>query len=179
MKITINLVPAEKKEELRFRRIGRVFFRTGITLSMALVVFAVFIFFCVKVLDIYETAIGKEIEKSKENPAYKEISETQDLIEQYHSKSAAVQKQFRDHRQYWPIYQQINALAPKGIYFKEISIENSGVFLKGMGDRREAVINLKDRIEQDENFEKIESPISNYVRDANIDFEIRFNIKNW
>lgn len=177
MRITINLIPKEKKEELEFRRSGRVILKTGVMASFALVVFAVFIYFCMQVVGIYESAFDKEIEKAKKNPAYNKILETQSLIEDYYLKSAIIKKQFKGQEQYWKVYQEINTLTPEGVYFKEVIFDGASVTLKGIGKRREDIIALKEGLEREEKFEKIESPISNYIQDSNAEFELKFSVK--
>lgn len=147
-------------------------------LSFSLVVLATFIFFCMQVLDIYEDDVNRDMERSKSNPAYNSISETQKQVEDYYKKSTAAKRQFKNQKQYWPVYQQLNSMMPPGTYFKEVLIEENNALIRGVSENRDAVVALKDALEKSDNFEKVESPISNYVQDQNAEFEFKFIIKN-
>jgi Tfp pilus assembly protein PilN len=177
MKTTINLLPQNKKIELKNRAISRAILKTGLMLTLSLAVLATFLFFCLKVISIYQASANQEIERIKGNSDYEKIIDAQNLLEDYYSRAKKIEEDYKKQKKYWPIFQKINALAPDGIYFEEITMEGDSISLKGVGEQRDSVIKFKQALEESGFFEKIDSPISNYIQDKEVQFGFNLELK--
>lgn len=70
--------------------------------------------------------------------------------------------------------EKINNLTPQGIslYNYRINFDTGEIFLKGVAAHRELLIQFKQVLEADEDFQQISLPISSLEKESNLDFEL-------
>jgi len=73
--------------------------------------------------------------------------------------------------------QKLTEIVPAGINFKSLSISNKDIKLEGHADTREILVSFKDVLESSQYFEKINSPLSNFLKQKDISFSFSFQIK--
>jgi|SRR3989339_1023531 len=70
---------------------------------------------------------------------------------------------------------QLSGLTPTGIYLNQFSgsLDNNVFFIRGFAQTRNALLDFIVQLENSEYFLEIESPLSNYLQQENITFEIQ------
>lgn len=177
MKILINLLPPEKKEELKNLRFIGVIIRFGIATVSAMAVLLIFLFFCLKAITIQKVSLEREVGRFKENDSYKKTREVQDFFREYSKRATKVKKGFKAKNEYWAVINEINSIMPEDINLREFNLKNGNLVLRGMAQSRQSLLVFKDRLEENEFFEKVKSPISNFVANENVDFEFEVKMK--
>lgn len=177
MDILINLLPPAQKGEIKdLRRVG-VIVKIGFAAVCAIAVFLVFMFFIMKAILIQEDAVTKEIVRFEQSESYREVKEAQDSLRDYSKIASKVKNGLSNQNNYWEVIFQINHIVPEGIELVVFSVDEESVLtLSGVAYTREALLALKDGLENCEKLSKVESPISNFVAEKDIKFEFTAKI---
>lgn len=177
MKITINLLPPEKKKELKGLRVVGVIFKIGVSAMIALVVLFVFLLFCVEAILIQKRAFDKEIDQFVSMKHYQEVKKSQEDIKQYNNQAQQIKRGFSNKENYWELINEINGVMPDDIFLKRMLIAEGTLRFSGFALHRETLLVLDGRLKESERFSDVESPISNIVANENIEFEFNMKIK--
>jgi len=173
----INLLPPQYKEELRKERrfyllviLEVIFFFFLISLTLVL--------FSIKI----DIAAGLEEQKvifesaSRQFSYFKPIKERVDLT----NKEVSIADSFYKN-QYKPtlLVEKISALLPKGVYLTSLSYEKKtmAVNLAGFSPTVDALLEFRDNIRSQEEFEDVSFPIILWMQPADINFNISLKIK--
>lgn len=177
MEITINLLPPEKKEELKnLRTIGTVI-GIGTSAIFSIAVLFVFLQFCTKAILIQKNAFDKEVNRFAQTDAYREMRKSQTDIKKHSKQASQIKSGLLVKKSYWSVIDEINKMMPKDVYLRELSITEGTVSIKGFAFFRKSLLELEEELKQNENFIEIESPISNLVANENVVFEFKAKIK--
>lgn len=178
MDITINLLPPDKKEELKKLRIAGVIFKIGVSAIVALLVLFVFMHFCVKAIVIERDVFDKEIERFIRTKSYVEVQKAQNEIKQKSNQARKIKGGLSDKTDYWSIFDELNSVIPDDIFLKQIEISEGIIQIRGLAIYRESLLILEEKLKENEVFGNVESPISNVVANENVEFEFKASIKH-
>lgn len=172
MDILINLLPPAQKEEIKnLRRIG-VILKIGFVAGCAIAVFMVFLFFTMQTVLIQEDVVIKEIARFEQSGSYEEVKKAQDSLRDYSKIATKVKSGLSNQKLHWEMISQINQIVPEDVKLVEFSVDEESVLtLNGVAYTREALLALKKGLENCEKLSKVESPISNFVAEKDVEFE--------
>ncbi|MBI4709363.1 MAG: PilN domain-containing protein, partial [Candidatus Portnoybacteria bacterium] len=80
-------------------------------------------------------------------------------------------------KRYSSMIEELASLASGGIKFKELSFNKNEVSLEGLALTRAELLAFKEALEESPDFESVESPLSNLLKQNNIDFSFIFKVK--
>lgn len=178
MKI-INLLPKEKQQELRYRKLFKVVVLlmafSGVSFAFVLLAqFGVRFY-----LQQHKTRLQKNIGElqqftnKEENAKIKqEIGRLNNFIADYETLSASVPKISKAVRAFAP-------LVPQGVLITSMRIDANRNFvdISGFSPTRELVIELYENIlAENKNFPNIDYPLENVAKPTEINFHFTFNI---
>lgn len=175
--IKLNLLPPQEKGEIASRRALRKAFGWGI-----LSLFFVFVFLLLLssvwwyLLIQLKSAedILKQVETSPQSVAFKEFKKEVDDI----NRQLKYLDQLQAETKNYPFYlEKLTSLTKEGIKFKNISIEQDKIVIEGHALTRENLLSLKEALAASPYFEKLDIPLSNFLRQNEIDFSFSFQIK--
>jgi len=173
MDITINLLPPDKKEELKNLRIAGVVFKIGLSALLALLTLYAFMFFCVKAIVIYKSAFDLEVERFRQSESYVEVQKAQNEIRKKSEQARQIKGGLLQKTDYWSVFERINAIIPDDIYLKQIKISENTIQVNGLALKRQSLLVFEQKMDESETFSDVESPISNLVANENVDFELK------
>lgn len=176
MKVTINLLPKDKKNEIQTQRTAGVVLKIGLSAAFAVVVFAVFLGACLFIINIQKSVAQEEAQKMSEVKVYSEIQQFREVVEKYYGQVQEIDEYLDNEKSYVGLLEKINEILPREVFLQEISIDEEAMEISGHSRTREALIEFRDRLEEEE-FGKIDAPISNFTasKDINFIFTINFN----
>ena len=177
MKITINLLPENKKEEVRIQYLIGMVLNIGSSAFFAILVFSAFLFSCFFIIDLQGKIIEDEINRLNRVDIYGEVQKTRELVNEYYKNTDQLEKSLNEQISHVAILEKINELMPKDLFLQEISIADGKVLINGFSSSRNSLIDFRDRLEKEEKFEKVEAPISNFTASENINFNFTIGIK--
>ncbi len=177
MKVTINLLPSNKKEEIRVQQLAGMVFEIGFSAVAAIAVFVIFLFSCLFIIDMQEKIITEETIQLEKVNVYGEVRKTYDLVDEYYKNTGQLEKGLSDQVSQVLILEKVNGLIPENLFLEEISIMEGKILIKGFSSSRDSLIEFRDKLEGDEQFDSVEAPISNFTASENINFTFTIGIK--
>jgi len=180
----INLLPPEAKKDLKKEESWKLY------LTLCFLVFIFFICFSLILLSVKNFISGesesqrillKQGESELENPQRHNLQS--DLIN-FNNSFIQINKFYKEQFSSAEILTQISSIVPMGIRFTNLSISRSGekidevsCNISGFSPNRDTLLNFKEKLETEENFEEINFPPSNWVKPVDINFNINFKIR--
>lgn len=177
MKVTINLLPSIKKEEIRIQQLAGMVFKIGFSAFSAISIFIIFLLSCIFIINIQEEIIVLEKNQLQKVDVYSEIQATYNIVEEYHEKTQQISKGLSDQISHVEILEKINDLIPENLFLQEVSINENEVIVKGFSSNRDFLIDFREKLEKEEYFESVEAPISNFTVSEDINFVFTIGIK--
>jgi len=175
----INLLPPSEKKNLQTEE------KKKIVLILEILGF-IFLLCLILILTSINVYISGQVEVEriifeKEKGIF-ESSEVKDLSE----KIKLANKTFSDLNSFYQnriklvdFLEEISEVLPEKVYLNNFSYQknNSQVTLSGFSKTREALFELKNNLEQQENLEEIYFPPSCWIESVDINFNLKFKIK--
>lgn len=176
MQIKINLLPPQIKEEIENSRIVGLMLKIFFMAIFSLVVFLVFLQFCLHFISLQEGASKGKITSFERNESYVQVKESQDFLRDYSKRAISIKGGLKKQKNYWGVIEEVNKVVPQGVALRELKVDEKEAVLIGKAASREDLLFLKTQLEKSEIFTNIESPISNLVANENVDFEFKMKI---
>ena len=178
MDILINLLPPQRRREIKNLRYTGIVLKVGTMALFALIVLASFSYACLYFIDFQEKSLDQEIASFKQTNSYKKTQEAQDSLREYNKIASKVKNGLKKQKEYWDIIYEINAKIPNDVVLTDLNVSEEGIIsLKGLAYTRKDFLSFKDGLEKSELFENLQSPISNLVMDKDVNFEFTAEIK--
>jgi len=176
----INLLPPEEKKELLWEQKRRIiiilcFLLLFFLICLTLILFSAEIYLKTQV-DIQKTFLA-EVQKEYNQP---EIQSLQEQIKATNSILTKLSSFYQKKIYFTEVLERISKTLPEGTYLTNLSTVFSSNILKvslsGFVPTRETLFEFKKNLEKEESFKEIFFPSANWVKPANIDFFISFEI---
>ena len=174
----INLLPLQKKNELKIEKQLRIIILFGSRIIIALIILASLIFS----FNIYlrtQLEAGKILIQTEEKAIeFLEIKDIKKEITEMNYLFSKVNAFYEKQLNLTKVLEQISFLRPSGIHLLDFSYRkaDSQIILNGRARDRRSFLEFKKFLEKQENFINLYSPISNLIMPEDINFYLRFTI---
>lgn len=177
MRIYLDLLPPNKKEEIRKKRIYKKIIWQEIRFLLPVFVF---LFMLIAV------SVNLDMEKNNANLSENSANSSGELanLKTYENKFKEINSQteqalkFEDSHLYWSqIFRCLSNVTPDNIFVTKFANTDYKLTISGRAKDRDALIKLQDNISADNCFEEVDVPLSNYTSRENVAFQIDFKIK--
>lgn len=175
--ITLNLLPAEEKQLIASQKSLREINFYGLLGLLSIFFFLVLLGIIWLYLLIQLNSadrILKEVQSSSQSKAFNDFKEG---VKQTNDELKYIDQLASQENDYSPILKNLFGLLPPGVKTKSVSLNGNKVELSGNAVDRQAVVSLRDVLEKSPDFQKLDSPLSNFLKQSNIDFYFTFEIK--
>ena len=180
----INLLPSKEKEEILQEENWKLLMILGILLLFFLISLLL-ILFSVKIFITGEVEVQKilfaEREKEFKNT---QMQNLQNNLTAFNKKLSQLDSFYQNQSNFSEILEEISKTLPPGVYLNNLSIAPQGgkgggfiCNLSGFSPSRQILLVLKDNLEKEKNFQEVYFPPANWVKPADINFTISFEIK--
>ena len=177
MKIIINLLPPERREDIEEKKKMRLIAKIGMMAFLAIICCVVFLWMCLFIIEI-QIDSAKEQRELLASGKYKEIEDARNFIEEYYVKTNLVEKKIIQQKKHSLVLAEMEkVIGKKEIYLKQILLEGQNFSISGFSLSRDDLMMLKEEIEKSDYFYEIESPISNFTSNRDIEFSFKGKIK--
>lgn len=172
----INLLPRGKKEEIQRRR--RFQFVIGWELAIVLILLFSFSFlWAVDYLIEADTQILATINEGELNgEKYSAVKHYQDKFLDINDRLSVISKIDADQLYWTELFLKLSETIPAQIEISTLSTRDYGVFLVGMAETRDVLLEYRDRLSKESCFSEVTLPLSNLVSKENIAFQIDLEI---
>jgi len=180
--ISPNLLPVEAKEELWCRVIEETVRKIAQIFALFLVL--LWILGGVLIWKIYQEKNNTtvQLESNIDNNRLLELKKINDQFKELRILNANMEKSLQKEYRFSEVLAELPKITPKGAALTtfETSLNQPGwVSIKGIALNRDDFLKFKQNIEESQFYEKVESPLSNYVTSESVTFELNVLLKNW
>lgn len=167
--LTLNLVSAEQKKEIKLRHLYDLIKKINLILVIIAIAIAIILLVAKIILQIkFNEVVEQTTLVTKNNQGYNS------RVREINSQLNYIEKIQNGYIPWSKLIKKLSEMAPADVSFQylKINYENKSVNIKGQAKTRDSLINFKDKMAADETFKNIEFPIKNILEKENIDFEI-------
>lgn len=177
--LTLNLLPPEEKEILRWERINRLIIFYGGIFFIILVIFVLLLFINLIFLNIQLKAIERLVIVEEKSASAQTIKELKEEIATFNQKLEILDQIQSKTKGYSIILEDLAKIIPSGVRLYSFSFDSKTkkIAIEGYAPERNQVISLKESLEKSSEFNSIESPISNLLKQKDINFRFSFTIR--
>jgi len=175
----INLLPPQQKEELREEEKLKLIFILGIVI-LAFLISLILILFSIKTAILGQVQIQKIfLEQEEKEIKSPKIQELETKIRDYNLTLSELESFYEKNLNLTEILEKTSKTLPAGTYLTTLNFNplTSQISISGFCPNREILLEFKKNLEQEEKFEKVYFPPSNWVIPTDIDFSASFQIK--
>jgi len=180
----INLLPPKEKEEILQEENWKLLMILG-TLLLFFLISLLLILFSIKIFVTGEVEAQKilfaEREKEFKNT---QMQNLQNNLTAFNKKLSQLDSFYQNQSYSSEILEEISKTLPPGVYLNNLSIVPQGgkeggfvCNLSGFSPDRQTLLDLKESLEKEKNFQEVYFPSSNWVKPADINFTISFKVK--
>ena len=172
--INLNLIPPEKKTKLKEEKVIFLLKTIAFTLVIFFGLFLGLLYGTRILLDQRLTKINNEISSLESTTANGNQSTFSSLIKEINEKIVII-KNIQSNYIKWSAYlAEFSPLIPVNISLNEITInqETCKIQIRGIASFRDDFLILKSNLENSLILDSIESPISNLIKQENINFDL-------
>lgn len=177
MKLNINLISPERKEQLKFIKKAHLALKIGFNSVFALLIFCAFLFFFRFSIQQQSNILQDEWNRLEKTEDYLLIERNKKLANDYNVYASKLEKNFSSNFFYWQILEKVEANLPEKTFLKELAVSEGQIIIKGRCASREDFLLFKEALEKEETFLEIKSPISNFTSSQNVEFEMTVQFK--
>jgi Tfp pilus assembly protein PilN len=176
MKIKINILPDEQKENRETdRRIGTIG-HFGFSLVFALL-FLTAVLFCAKlVLNInFRSVQNTAFQHSGASDG--EMEKTEAFLNEVKASTKKINSISTSIPRWSKVLKKISDILPTDIRISNVHVEGNHIKLMGFSKSRETLLDFQEKLKT-EKYENIDSPISNLVSPIDFNFEIEMDVNS-
>ncbi len=172
MEIKLNLIPPEKKEEIRKKNQLTLAMRIEFFLTVILAIFLSMLLVFNYILKINFNSVMVAEKKSENSGKYDKIKELDRNFGQANSNLSDIIS-IKNNQLYWSkLFLKINNIIFPGIKMISIVTSDYAISLGGVSDTRDNLILFKDKLAGEKCFSNVNLPLADLVGKSDIVFQI-------
>lgn len=176
MRIYLDLLPEQKKQEINRKKIFGIILREEILFLLPIVAL-IFILLNIYYVLILERNSSMAVHATKQSQdKYQQINIYEEKFKQINELDQKLVKIQSGHLQWQGIFQGLSGVMPEGVFISDLSTKDFSVFLVGKARTREDLLDFKNKLEAVECFQDVNVPLSNLVVKNDIDFQIDLKV---
>lgn len=177
--IQFNLLPPQEKKELEIAEISGWIVSFGAWLLVVLIIFALFCLSIYFYLSILLKAQNRLIETEKSRLETQQLSQFEEEIQVANQNIDQIYNLQKNFEFLTPTLEKLAKAAPPGIYLTAFSYKSGThqIDLSGRADKRDQFLLFQKALEESAWADELNSPISNLVKQTDIDFHLTFKVR--
>ncbi len=177
MKINLNLIPPNKKEEIINNQRLKLIFSVEITLTIMIVIFFIMLLSFKYILNFNEDHYKVSQKNNRNIVQLNKLEKYDTQFKQINSQVSCIIL-INKNQLYWSrLLKRLSELVFSGIKLNSLTTRNYKIVLRGVASNREKLIAFKKRLESESELMNINLPLSDLVDKNNIEFQISFNVQ--
>lgn len=172
MKIYLDLLPDNRKKEIRRKKTFRSILKGEALFLLPVVLFILILLNIYYVIVLQRNSLVNENSLQQSQSKYQQLGIYQEEFKQVNSLSQALGKIQSGHLHWTNLFQNLSEATPDNIQISNLSTKNYTVFLVGKAKTRDDLLNFKNKLEESSCFQNINVPLSDLVVKDNVDFQI-------
>ncbi|QQG45988.1 MAG: hypothetical protein HYY55_03355 [Candidatus Niyogibacteria bacterium] len=182
--MSINLLPEDYQNEVRNERIRRLAVTIGVFVFLTVAVNIILLSPLWFLFNAREAELTRELDAVKRGPAFLRATDIESEIRVLNAEIAVFNSGEKKLFEISPAIKSILSRRPSGIGISGISFYSAGqkgqgltqISISGVAKNRELLLNFAKSNETNEFFKKVNSPISNLLKENNFDYSLVFDL---
>lgn len=177
MRIYLDLLPTERKQEIKRKKLFRAILREEFLFIIPVIVFIFILLNIYYVLTLQKSSSVSAQTTNQSQEKYKQLSAYEEKFKEANAANQTLVKIQSGHIYWQHLFKELSNITPDGIYLSDLSTKDFSIFLVGKAKTREDLLGFKEKLESSNCFESVNVPLSNLVTRDNVDFQIDLKIK--
>jgi Tfp pilus assembly protein PilN len=172
MKIYLDLLPKQKKEEIKRKKLFRKILGEEALFLLPVVVF-IFILLNIYYVLTVERDTNMAVRSTQQSQGkYQQLSTYEARFKEVNAVDKALGQIQSGHLRWSDFFQQLSGITPDNVYITNLSTRDYAVFIAGKAKTRDDLLNFKSQLEAASCFQNVDVPLSNLVVKNDVDFQI-------
>lgn len=176
MKISLDLLPQHKKDEIKRNKIFLEILRQEALFVFPLLVFIVILFNVFYLLNIQKTIDDTTYEFQQSQGQYQELNKYDKDFKRINEADVFLIKIQNGHLHWANMLSHLSQAIPDGVTIESLANKNYNTYLIGKARTRDELLKFKGNLEKDSCFQNVNVPLSNLVVKDNVDFQMDFSV---
>jgi Tfp pilus assembly protein PilN len=177
MKISLDLLPEERKEQLKSTRLFRKVIWFEIVFLFPIFVMIVILLDSLYVLNYEKDSVAKIYARQQDQQQYQNLKDFQDSFKQANN-SATTALNFQNKNLHWTnVLRELGNIFPDNVSLSEISTKDFQIIITGSAKTRQDLLNLQSQLQQSVCFQNVDVPLSDMIQKSDIEFQVDFYVK--
>ena len=177
MDVYIDLLPENKKEEIKKKKIFRLIIHQEIRLFIPLAIFVAVLLAINFNLGIQLNNLEKFYALEQAQKKYQELKTYENKFRETNSQTLLFSSLQSNHLRWSSVLKKISEAVPEGVYFKKVTTKDYSISIAGTARTRENFLDFEEKIKSADCFLEVNTPLSNLTSKENVDFQIDFKVK--
>lgn len=177
MKTYLDLLPENKRREMRDSNLTRRIIWQEIGLAFPVMLLIIYLAAANYALDIRLMSEEDISNREKTSVGQIEIAGHENHFEEINRKTGLLDLIDSRHFNWNVVLQKIAQQVPEKVYLKSLATVNYTVSVMGWAEQRQDFLNFQKALGESECFENIQDPLSNLVSRRDLDFTLEFDVK--
>ncbi len=174
--IKLNLLPPKEKRKLELANLNRLVVFLAIRIAIFLFIFTLFLITTYYCLFVLLKEQKRSIEINRNDVRIQHLTKMEEKIENVNQQLDKINLKQKELVIWTPVLEELAKITPSGVYLMNFSYRLSGskINLSGWAESRDKLIRFKDSLEKSPLFVNLESPLSNLIKQNDINFSFTF-----
>lgn len=177
MRIYLDLLPDERKKEMRRHKLFLLIIYQGIVSLFPIALLIALLVSVNMILKIQFQGVEEAYAVKQSQKENQELSRYEDKFKEVNNRVSNARKFQKNHLYWSAVLERISGLTPNGTYLTGITTKDFTVSIAGKAKTRDVLLTFQDSIKSNECFKDVNTPLSNLVTKENVVFQIDFNVK--
>lgn len=178
MKIYLDLLPAERKEEIKKKKAFKTLIHQEIRLFIPVIFFTAVLLAINFNLKIQLNGLEKSSSIEQSQDEYQELKSYEEKFSDINSKVSAVSN-FQSKHLYWSsAFEELSKVIPDGAHITNLATKDYKISLAGKAKTRDDLLAFQERIKSSDCFANVNVPLPNLVSKENVVFQVDLEVKS-
>lgn len=178
MRIYLDLLPKQKKNELRRKKIFRRILSDEFLFLLPVVLFILILFNILYLLSFEQKTSSTINSQTQSQDKYQLLTTYENKFKEVNENASLLLK-IQDGHLYWSnVLERVSETLPAGIAITDFSTKDYRIFLIGKAKNRDTLLNFKSNLEANACFSDVVVPLSDLVVKDNVDFQMDFSVNS-
>lgn len=172
----MNFLLEENKKAIQREYFRRLAIVSGLSLFFIILIGIVIILLLFLVLRSQQAGVERQLVVSEQKLSQSEAGDIVPVIKDLNDKIKILKANLTGINEKSVLIKNIINKKPVEIKINEIFFDENKILIKGLSETRNALIAFIDSLKTEKSFEKVDSPLANFLSEKNIEFSIEIEL---
>jgi Tfp pilus assembly protein PilN len=172
----MNFLPEENKIAIKKEYLRRLFMVASFFIFSSILIGIILLSSTFLLLKGQKEDLERQLSLSQQRLAKSEAKDTVNIVQELNKKISILENGQKNISEKSAIIKNIISRKPEKITISGFLFDKNKISIQGFSDRRDNMLNFINSLKQEKSFKKVESPISNLLKEKDIEFSISIEL---